>query len=51
MKIWDWLPDEPHDDKTNKMACAPSEASDQPEWASAKFDQSLRCPHYESLGP
>ena len=32
----------PHD-KTNKMACAPSEDSDQ----SAQSDQSLRCPHEE----
>ena len=32
-----------HPDKTNKMACAPSEDSDQP--------QSLRCPLEESLAP
>ena len=31
----------PPRDKTNKMACAPSEDS----------DQSLHCPHEESLGP
>ena len=51
---------EPPHDKTNKMACAPSEDSDQPghlpslirvAWASAQSDQSLRCPHEESLGP
>ena len=35
---------EPPHDNTNKMACVPSEASDQP-------DQSLRCLHEESLGP
>ena len=38
-------------DKTNKIACAPSEYSDQPAWASTQSDQSLRCPHKESLGP
>ena len=32
---------EPPHDKTNKMACAPSEDS----------DQNLRCPHEESLDP
>ena len=37
---------EPHD-KTNKMVCAPSE--DRSAWASALSDQSLRCPHEESL--
>ena len=50
---------EPLHDKTNKMACAPSEDSDQPghlpnlitAWASAQSDQSLRCQHEESLGP
>ena len=36
---------EPPYDKTNKMACAPSE-----DWASTQSDQSLRCPHEESLG-
>ena len=35
---------EPPHDKNNKMACAPSEDSDQP-------DQSVPCPHEESLGP
>ena len=45
----------PHE-KTNKMACAPSEDTDQPgriwsAWASAQSDQSLRCPHEETLGP
>ena len=34
---------EPPRDKTNKMACAPCEDSDQP-WH-------LRCPHEESLDP
>ena len=29
--------------------CAPSE--DRSAWASAQSDQSLRCPHEESLGP
>ena len=38
----------PHD-KTNKMACAPSELRSA--LASAQSDQSLRCPHEESLGP
>ena len=38
----------PHD-KTNKMACAPSEDSDQP-WHSPSFI-SLRCPPEGSLGP
>ena len=33
---------EPPHDKTNKMACVPSEA---------QIDQILRCPHEESLGP
>ena len=55
---------EPPRDKTNKMACAPSEDSDQPghlpnlirvfavsACASAQSDHSLRCPHEESLGP
>ena len=36
----------PHD-KTNKMACTPSEDSDQ----TGQSDQSIRCPHEESLGP
>ena len=35
---------EPPHGKTNKMAFAPSEDSDQ-------TDQNLRCPHEESLGP
>ena len=34
---------EPPHDKTNKMACAPIEDSDQ--------TGRLRCPHEESLGP
>ena len=36
---------DPAHDKTKKMACAPSK--DRSAWA----DQSLRCPHDESLGP
>ena len=35
-----WDTYEPHRDKTNKMACAPSEDS---AWASAQSDQSLHC--------
>ena len=38
---------EPPRDKTNKMIFAPSEDSDQ----RAQSDQSLRCPHEETLGP
>ena len=47
-------------DKTNKMACAPSEDSDQPGHPPSLIrlggcpgwsDQSLCCPHEESLGP
>ena len=38
-------PDEPPHEKTNKLAGAPSEDSD------TLSDQSLRCPHEESLGP
>ena len=40
---------EPPCDKTNKMACAPSEDSDQPGHLPSLI--SLRCPHEESLGP
>ena len=40
---------EPPHDKTNKMACAPSEDSDQPGHPPRLI--SLRCPHEESLGP
>ena len=36
-------------DKTNKMACVPSEDSDQSGHPSSLI--SLRCPHEESLGP
>ena len=39
---------EPPHDKTNKMASAPSEDSNQP--GPAQFDQRLRCPHEETLG-
>ena len=35
--------------KTNKMACVPSEDSDQPGHLPSLI--SLRCPHEESLGP
>ena len=38
----------PHD-KTNKMACALNEDSDQPVHPPSLI--SLRCPHEESLGP
>ena len=40
---------EPHRDKTNKMACAPSEDSYQPGHPPSLI--SLRCPHEEILGP
>ena len=40
---------EPHHDKTNKMACAPSEDSDQP-WHPPSLI-SLHCLHDESLDP
>ena len=40
---------EPPHDKTNKMACAPSEDSDQPGHPPSLI--SLRCPHEESFGP
>ena len=40
---------EPPHDKTNKMTCAPSEDSNT--WASAQSDQSLHCPHGETMGP
>ena len=39
---------EPAHDKTNRMACAPSEDSYQPEHLPSMI--SLRCPHEESLG-
>ena len=39
---------EPHHDKTNKMSMRP--AKTQISLASAQFDQSLRCPHEETLG-
>ena len=52
----DWLHDkelsllhEPAHDKTNKMACAPSQDSDQPGHQPSLI--SLRFPHEESLGP
>ena len=40
---------EPQHDKTNKMACAPSEDSDQPGHLPSLI--SLRFPHEETLGP
>ena len=40
---------EPAHDKTNKMACAPCEDSDQPGHQPSLI--SLHCPHEESLGP
>ena len=40
---------EPHHDKTNKMACAHSEDSDQP--GHPQSHQSLRCPLEETFGP
>ena len=40
---------EPPHDKTNKMACAPSEDSDQPRHPPSLI--SLRCPHEKGLGP
>ena len=40
---------EPPHDKTNKMACAPNEDSDQPGHQPSLI--SLRCPHEESLDP
>ena len=51
-----WLQDgtkpinEPPPDKTNKMACTPSKGSVRL-GGSAQSDQSLRCPHEESLVP
>ena len=45
---------EPQHYKTNKMTCAPSEDSDQPGHPlslSTQSDQSLRCPHEDSVGP
>ena len=38
-----------HDMTKQQSECAPSE--DRSAWASAQSDQSLRCPHEESLGP
>ena len=40
---------EPHHDKTNRVACASSEDSDQPGHSSGLI--SLHCAHKESLGP
>ena len=46
--VYDSSTEPPHD-KTNKMACAPSEDWDQPGYLPSLI--SLRCPHEESLGP
>ena len=46
MLIWKLF--EPPHDKTNKVSVRPAETD---AWASAQSDQSLRCPHEESLGP
>ena len=40
---------DPHHDKTSKISVRPAKI--QISWASAQSDQSLRCPHEESLGP
>ena len=40
---------EQHHDKTNEVACAPSEDSDQPVYPPSL--NSLRCPHKKSLSP
>ena len=40
---------EPRHDKIQQNECAPSEDSDQP--GVTQSDQSLRCPHEESLRP
>ena len=40
----------PHD-KTNKMACVPSEDSDRSAWASAQFDQSSLCAQWVAKDP
>ena len=48
MRITGFMRIEPPRDKTNKVACAPSE--DRSAWASAQSDQSLRCPHEKKLG-
>ena len=40
---------EPPHDKTNNIACAPREVSDQPGHPPSLI--SLRCPHEETLGP
>ena len=42
---------EPPHDKTNKMARGPNDDSDQPGHPPSLSDQSLRCPHEETLGP
>ena len=44
-----FIDESPHD-KTNKIACAPSEDSDQPEHP-PQSDQSRHHPHEESFGP
>ena len=44
-----FLLNEPVHDKTNKMACAPSE--DRSAWASAQSDQSLHCTQWVAQDP
>ena len=40
---------EPRHDKTNNVAVRPARIRSA--WASVQSDQSLRCPHEETLGP
>ena len=47
--LFAYVSNEPLRDKTNIMAFAPSEDSDQPGHLPSLI--SLRCPHEESLGP
>ena len=51
--IYHWESEEiqygPRHDKTNKMVVRPARLRSA--WASAQSDQSLRCPHEESMGP
>ena len=51
-QILSWLSSsfEPAHDTTKKMTSAANEAPESA-WASAQYDQSLRCPHEETLGP
>ena len=45
---WVYDKNEPRHDKTNKISVCP--AKTRITWASAQSDQSLLCPHEESLG-